>query len=252
MTAENEGSLWNRYHVSFHFLTKLCGSVPGDKEIVKKFVQSKMPPVKPVGGKDLEEIEQEVLDTLVEEELETSSLIFQRVALNGSTEKYPVLRAGTVRAHIKDCSTQLSTQFSGHIPAEGKQVDPDKDGEKKKSGKKGPTFRTRVLRGVYYDETKYWLPILSGGTVVTEPTGTYDKPVHVRTPKGQEVSALKRIEYIAPPSELCIMLKVLKGPGAVSRAELVQLFDYGGVHGYGGERSDGEGRYQATVELIES
>lgn len=252
MTVETESSLWNRYRVSFHFLTNLCGSVPGNKEIVKTFVTNKMPSVKPAGGKDLEEIEQEILDTLVEEEIEMNTLIFQRVALNGAAEKSPALRAGTVRAHIKDCSTQLSTQFSGHIPAEGKRDEPDKDGEKKKSGKKGPTFRTRVLRGVYYDETKYWLPILLPEGAATEPSGTYDKPVHVRTPKGQEVSALKRIEYIAPPSELCITLKVLKGPGAVSRAELVQLFEYGGCHGYGGERSDGEGRYQATVELIES
>jgi hypothetical protein len=38
---------------------------------------------------------------------------------------------------------------------------------------------------------------------------------------------------------------------SVSPGDLEKLFVYGGVHGYGGERGDGEGRYVATLTPLE-
>ena len=238
-------SLWNYYRVTFRFLTKLCASVPGNPELVKTYFAvkaakaAKLKTPLATGGQTFVAIEEEVLETLPDTEETMSALVFQRAALEGSSEKVLVQRVGTVRAHLKDCSRQLSAQFSEGIPAE--------KGTKAEELK--AKFSTRVLRGVYYDETKYWLPILQQGKPLTAPTGTYDKPVHVKGSRGEDRSALKCIEYVDPPSELRVDLKVLKG--SVSQDALVQLFDYGGCHGYGGERSDGEGRYTASVEPIE-
>jgi hypothetical protein len=40
------------------------------------------------------------------------------------------------------------------------------------------------------------------------------------------------------------------GKGVVSENELGALMEYGGTHGYGGERGDGEGRYAATFKRV--
>ena len=39
---------------------------------------------------------------------------------------------------------------------------------------------------------------------------------------------------------------------SVSETDLHHLFEYGGVHGYAGERGDGEGRYNYTIERVDA
>jgi len=139
-----------------------------------------------------------------------------------------VQRASTIKAHIKDCARVLSNQFISYIKGER-------------------AFSTRVINGVYPDKHTYWLPILRpDGSPVTEPDGTpRDKPIHVKGPRGT-MNAIKRFEYVEPPSVLEFTLNVLGR--SVSETDLHHLFEYGGTHGYGGERGDGEGRYE--YELI--
>ena len=43
---------------------------------------------------------------------------------------------------------------------------------------------------------------------------------------------------------------LIEGKPAISKADLESIFEYGGVHGYAGERGDGEGRYFATVQEV--
>jgi hypothetical protein len=219
--------LWRRYRVTWTFLTKLCASVPADPEIVQKWLETRQPRVKPAGAKSIEEINEEVLASVErgegEPDEEYSMLVFQRA--NGRL----VQRAATVKAHIKDCARVLSAQYIGRI-----------EGER--------SFSTRLTNGVYLDPARYWLPVTRlDGTPITEADGAYDKPIHVRGPRGQQQNALKRFEYILPPSVLMFDLLLLGK--SVSEADLIHVFTYGGVHGYAGERGDGEGRY--TFELAE-
>lgn len=219
--------LWRRYHVKWTFLTKLCASVPADPEIVQKWIESREPRVKPAGAKSIEEINEEVLASVErgegEPDTEYAMLVFQRS--NGGLAQ----RAATVKAHIKDCARVLSAQYIGRI-----------EGER--------AFSTRLTNGVYLDPAQYWLPIYrSNGSPVMAADGAYDKPIHVRGPRGQQQNALKRFEYILPPSVLAFDLLLLGK--SVSETDLVHVFSYGGVHGYAGERGDGEGRY--TFELAE-
>lgn len=216
-------SIWTIYRVRWEFLTRLCGSVPADPEIVKKWIEARAPRVKPAGAKSIQEINEEVLSTLSqqEEEPEFSMLTFQRQ--NGGL----VMRYGTVRAHLKDCARVLSAQYVGRIQGER-------------------AFSTRVINGVYLDEHAYWLPVMRpDGKPVRESDGFVDKAVHVRGPRGEPLNALKRVEYVDPPSAIEFTLKVLGK--SVTEDDLRILFEYGGVHGYAGERSDGEGRYDFTL-----
>jgi hypothetical protein len=219
--------LWTLYRVRWTFLTNLCASVPADPEIVKKWIEAREPRVKPAGALSIEEINEEVVASIARGEGEPDQsfamLVFQRH--NGVL----VMRAGTVRAHIKDCARVLSAQYIGRI-----------DNER--------AFSTRVVNAVYLDEATYWLPIRRvDGMLLRNADGAYDKPIHVKSARGT-FNALKRFEYVEPPSVLEFTLKVLGR--SVSETDLHHLFTYGGVHGYAGERGDGEGRYTYEIERL--
>jgi hypothetical protein len=206
--------------VQWTFLTKLCGSVPGSPDLVQKWLESRQPAVRPPGSKSIDEIQEEVFATLAEPVIEAppSLLVFQRV--NGGV----AMRAATVKAHAKDCARVLSAQFIGKIKGER-------------------SFATRVTNGLYHDERQYWIPILRpDGTPVADADDRKDKPIHARGPRGEPINALKTYEYVEP-ARMDFTLKVLGK--SVGPEDLEKLFEYGGTHGYGGERSDGEGRYVA-------
>src|SRR5262245_57864505 len=223
--ANSQTLVWTLYKVRLEFLTALCSSTPADPEVVAAWLAARQPRVKPAGALSIEEINEEVLASIERGEGEAdqsySMLVFQR---HGGAL---VMRAATMKAHLKDCARVLSAQFVGRIQGER-------------------AFSTRVINGVYLDERRYWLPIVRpDGAPITKADGTRDKAIHVRGPRGEPLSALQRFEYLDPPTVLEFTLKVLGR--SVSLTDLHHLFTYGGTHGYAGERSDGEGRYIYTL-----
>lgn len=223
-------SIWIEYDVTWNFLTYLCGQTPADPEIIKKWLEARQPLVKPPDAKSMEEINEEVMATIEQqEEQQFAKLVFQRV--NG----HMVMRAATVRAHIKDCARVLSAQYVGRIQGER-------------------AFSTRVINGVYLDERAYWIPVLSQdtGKVMTAIDGEKEKPVHAKGPRGQAINCLKCFEYVNN-ARMKFRLKVLGKPdsqGSVSERDLQILFQYGGTHGYGGERSEDGGRYLFEIKRL--
>jgi len=216
--------IWTRYLVRWEFITNLCGSVPGDPELVKPWLDARKPTVKPAGAKSIDEIQEEVAGTILEGEPEVkySYLVFQK--WDGAL----VVRASTIKSHLKDCAKVLSNQYIGRIKGER-------------------AFSTRVINGVYVDNAKYWIPILRpDGAKIVDADSERDKAIHVKGPMGQPMNALKRFQQIYP-ARLDFTLLVL-GKSA-SQQDLETLFLYGGQHGYAGERGDGEGRYTFQIEL---
>ena len=212
--------LWKLYRVRLDFVTSLCASVPANEDLVKSWLDARKPAVRPPQARGIDEIQEEVLGTLIataEDEQSKSLLVFQRV--DGKL----VERTATFRAHLKDCCRQVGVYYVGKIKGER-------------------AFSTRFIQCVYHDERQYWTPILqTDGTPFTEATGRRDKPVH--TWRGD--SSLKTIEYVEN-ARVEFRVKVL-GDG-VSERDLNTVFSYGAVHGYGGERGDGEGRYIFSIE----
>jgi hypothetical protein len=216
---------WTKYRVTWLGLSRLCSSVPADPEIVKAWIDARKPRVQPPGGLSLDEINEEVLASLAAETAERSGegalLVFQR------HQGQCVMRAGTIKAHLKDCGRRISA-LVGKV-----------EGEK--------AFSTKIINYVYPDETHYWVPVLRpDGEVVTKHDGEMDRPVTTRFG-----TALKRFEWIEP-WRLDFTLKVLTASGtpAIGLEDLEKLVMYGGVHGYAGERGNGEGKYIATVKEI--
>ena len=235
--------MWTKYKVRWDFLTKLCGSVPADPDLIQRWIEARQPKVRPPGGKSIDEIQEEVFDTLAqgEEEAPPTMLIFQRWPTINSVL---CMRAATIKAHCKDCARVLSAQYIGSIENER-------------------SFSTRIINGLYPDEAQYWIPVLRpDGTPVTAADGIREKAIHVKGPRGQ-MNALKSFEFIEP-ARMDFVVKVLTAkPNAtkgtkekakplpsVSLEDLKTLFEYGGVHGYAGERGDGEGKYTATIEEV--
>jgi hypothetical protein len=218
--------IWTKYRVSLNFITKLCASVPADSNLIQKWLETRQPKVKAPGGRSIDEINEEVLASLPEGEEAVSGLVFQRANWNGAGL---VVRAATIRAHMKDCSRIISSHYVGKI-----------EGER--------SFAVKVKNCVYHDETEYWLPILRpDGSKIMEADGTKEKAIHVTDARGRPMNALKLFEYVEP-SRVDFTIKVLGG--AVPLKDLETLFIYGGTHGYAGERSDGEGRYTFKIEEI--
>ncbi|MGH7377493.1 MAG: hypothetical protein ACREKK_08760 [Candidatus Methylomirabilales bacterium] len=217
--------LWKDYSVTWQFLGLLCGSVPQDPDLVRKWLESRRPKAKPPQARSLEDVQREVLETVAEPEVdpEISVVGFQR--FNGVL----VLRAGTIRSHLKEAARALSVHVVGKV-----------EGER--------SFGHRFQVCVYPPPEDYWLPIWKAGSeagigTVTEPDGWIEKPFSAMTARGP-ISAFKRFAYVERPW-LRFRLRVLGG--AVSLADLQSVMDYGGTHGYGGERGVGEGRYRATI-----
>jgi hypothetical protein len=239
-------SIWKEYDVRLEFLNELCGSVPGTDKLIEPWLNAQAPKVKPPGGRSISEIHEEVFATLPEQDgkeqkAKAAKLVFQRIP-NGDGKRILALRTATFRAHFKDCARTLSSLYVGKV-----------EGER--------SFSSRVVNGVYHDEKTPWTPITKAdGSYIYEDDPAIqrvDKPVHSTSPTGQPISALKDIEFVEGAS-VTFRLKVLQakpkgdkpGKPCVSHEDLETLFSYGAVHGYGGERSDGKGRYVVTITEV--
>jgi hypothetical protein len=213
--------LWETYRVRWDFITSLCSSVPANPDLIKAWLEARAPKVRPPNAKSIATIQEEVFNSIADPEdpdeiVAKNMLVFQR------NEGVLVMRAGTVRAHLKDCSRIISAEHVGTIKGER-------------------SFAHHLVNCTYLDEKQYWLPILSQetGKPFTKPDGIREKAIHLRG-RG---NALKAFEFVHG-ARLEFTLKVLSGN--VHKEDLETVFQYGGVHGYAGERGDGEGQYTYT------
>lgn len=197
--------------MTWKFKEKLCGSVPQSRELIRPWLEARAPKVKPVDAIPLDELEEEVANSIQETE-ERVTLGFQH------DESGLYVRAGTIRAHIKDCSNQIK----------------DLVGIK--------ALRSKVANRVYIEPYKVYL--YRGDEIVKEEDGEEERPVHAITSKGP-ITALKRIRYVEKPV-LRFRLLLLENK-EVTEEVLRAIFEYGAIHGYGGERGMGEGQYEYKI-----
>lgn len=231
----NSEGMWKPCKVTLHFVGKLCGSVPANEDVVKSWLEARKPGVKPPSGKSITEVAEEVINRIPdinEENLELekrSTIVFEQV--DGKL----VLRAATVRSHLKDSVNQVQNQFVGRIKGER-------------------NFTTRIKNGLYIgggyrDESgTEVLFIMKDGKPVTKPDGFQERMVHAKSPSGP-VNALKRFAYVLRPT---VQFTAYLLGNSVTSEDLGMILKYGATHGYGGERSMQEGQYTYRVEVGEA
>jgi len=210
--------MWKKFKISLKFENRLCASVPQCKELVRPWLEARAAKKMPDAGPDLDEMEKEVIETIdLDEEVEKTTLNFQR------DDKGLFVRGGTFKAHLKDCANQV------------------KDVLKIKA------LRAKVANKVYIDEYRIYLR--NGGSgILQESHGAFDQPVHVMTAMGPR-NALKNINYVKNAS-MEFTLKILSPDKEVTPDIVEKILEYGAVHGYGGERGMGEGRYSFTIKEL--
>lgn len=208
--------MWKVFDVSLMFEGRLCGSVPLSKELIRPWLESRMPNTKPDDARPIDEIEEEVIATIQETE-ERTTLGFQQ------DENGLYVRAGTIKAHIKDCANQV------------------KDVLKIKA------LRSKVANKVFIEPDPVYI-LRANGEHIKDVDGEFERAVHVMTAQGPR-NALKRIRYIEQPI-LRFTVRLLEDK-EVTPDVLLDIFKYGAVHGYGGERGMGEGRYSYSFNSEE-
>lgn len=221
--------MYDYFEVTFNFTGRLCGSVPLSKDLVPAWLEARKPKTKPEDARPMDdlvdevnksiEIQQEGLDEEeIQKIIEKTTLGFQ-----ADSEGFLVVRMGTIKAHLKDCANQIKEALG--LTA----------------------LKAKVANFVYLVD--YFNHILKDGKKIQESDNTYEQPVHafVRS-KGavEKINALKVIHYVVNPT-IKFRLMVMKND-KMSIGILIKILEYGGIHGYGGERSLGEGRYTASIK----
>ncbi len=232
----NDSNIWIPYKVTLTFIGRLCGSVPASENVIAGWLESRKPSAKPPAGKTMSQINEEVINRLPDMEKENaeiqkrSTVIFERV------EGRLAVRAATIRAHLKDCTSQVQNQLVGRLKGER-------------------NFTTRVKNGLYIgggfrDESgTEMLFITKEGKPITEGDGFQERMVHASSPQGP-INALKQFEYVIKP-QLTFNVFLL-GESVKIDPDLIKILQYGATHGYGGERSMQEGQYAFEIEEVKS
>lgn len=209
-----EEPMWRKFQVTMNFENRLCGSVPQSKKIVKLWLDARKPAKKPDDAIPIEELEKEVNDSIADTE-ERTMLSFQK------DEAGLWLRGGTIKAHLKDCANQIK-DFAGI-----------------------KVFRSKVANFVYVEE--YKVHIQRNGSIIKETDDSFEQPVHVMTAMGPR-NALKIINFVEKPTLIFKLLIMQNKEVDIEAVE--KVFKYGAIHGYGGERGMGEGRYSFSIKAI--
>jgi hypothetical protein len=238
-------NIWQKYTIQWTFATEIYGSFPASREILTPYVQKKIKDgaITPTDIKltetgridvrretmSIEEIQElklkEALETLPEEEqeqteIEKRTLVFRRI------EGHFAVHGGTIRSHLKECARLLASLV---LP-------------KRVEGLR--SLNVRATNGLYIAED--WIPLLRDGQPIREPELQREFFVRATNPRtGAPLSSIKLCEGLRP--NITLSFTLLNLGNTVSEQELDAIMSYGGIHGYGQERSRGYGRYLFEV-----
>ena len=211
--------MWKFSEVELRFTTPFAASVPKNPKDIEAMLVARAPSDAELRRRKEAGEEITPLDELAEqvaEEVEATEEVQRGHATFKRDEKGLYYEARCVRAHIKDCANQLQGLLG--IKA----------------------LKSKVANRVYVKPERIYLD-------KQEPDGNEVRIVHTITPKGPR-SSLKTIDYVDKPT-LKFKLKVLD-EGVIDRDILEAIFEYGGEHGMGQERSQDWGKYE-LVKLEE-
>ena len=203
--------MWKKYQVELRFTTPFASSTPKNPKDIEAMLEARMPTKAPPDPVSIPELASQIAEEVeATEEVERGYATFKR---DGRGLYY---EARCVRAHIKDCANALQKFLD--IRA----------------------LKSKVSQRVYVEPEKLYLG-------KTEPDSSEIRIVHAMTMKGPR-SSLKTIDYVND-AKLAFILKVLDD-GVVTEELLKAIFEYGGTHGMGQERSQQWGQYE-VVKLEE-
>ena len=206
--------MWKKYRVELQFTGPFAASTPKDPQEIEAMLEHRAPSdaevVRRVRAgevlKTLSDLAEEVAEEVEAQPGEKGWATFKR------DEKGLYYEGRCVRAHLKDCANVLQKTLG--IKA----------------------LKSKVANRVYVFPERLYLGKM-------EPDGRELRMVHVIVKQGPR-STLKFVDYVMQP-RLAFTLKVLDD-GEIGRDVIEALFEYGGVHGMGQERSQQWGQYEVV------
>jgi hypothetical protein len=197
--------------VQLQFTTPFASSTPKNPKDIEAMLEARMPSKPPESAMPVPELAEQIAGEVeATEEVERGYATFKR------DDNGLYYEARCIRAHIKDCANQLQGILG--IKA----------------------LKAKVANKVYVEPAKIYLG-------KSEPDGSEVRIIHAMTMKGPR-SSLKTIDYVMD-AKLNFTLRVLED-GVIDRDILEAIFEYGGTHGIGQERSQDWGKYE-LVKLEE-
>jgi hypothetical protein len=201
--------LWKYYQVKLQFQGPFAAAIPADPKEIRAMLENRMPANQPDNALPIDELAEQAASEVGvgpdgDEEARPGHSTFKR------DEKGLYYEGRCVRGHLKDCASQVAFSFP-HIN----------------------TFRARVANATYVITDKIYLG-------KAEIDGTEQRFIQIMTQQGPR-STYKFIDYVMDPA-MTFTLKLLNN-GVILEEHLRAIFEYGGTHGMGQERSQGWGRY---------
>jgi hypothetical protein len=205
--------MWKRYAVELRFTTPFASSTPKNPRDIEAMLIARAP--SDAGLQKRKDAGEEIVPLdepgeQVAEEVKASEEVERGYATFKRDDKGLYYEARCVKAHIKDCANQLQ----GFLETKA--------------------LKSKVANRVYVEPAKIYLG-------KSEPDGSEVRIVHAMTMKGPR-SSLKTIDFIDSPV-LKFQLKLLDD-GIIDEEILKAIFEYGGEHGMGQERSQDWGKYK--------
>ena len=196
--------MWKQYEVRLQIEGRFAAALPKTQEEVQQMLEHRMPTKAPDNPVPIDQLAEQITEE-VGVEPEFGWATFKR---NSDGLYY---EGRCVRGHIKDCAQQISSFF------------PDTR-----------AFKAKVANKVYVETD-----IIPLGK--QQPDGSEQRFIQIMTRQGPR-STYKFIDYVENPL-LTFYLRVLDD-GVITEEMLIAIFEYGGMHGLGQERSQGWGRYR--------
>ncbi len=230
------------YHVHVKFDTEILGTAPADPDVYtdfivsKKFAAAKALDKKGMLSQETKKAIAEEKDELTREEIEAlpedaekGITVFRRHPLNKSLVLPDYMWRGFLKA---------ASQSTG-------------DANGKTWGMAG-----KIDRFVFITDASgrpmRWVPLLRDGAEITEPDGTFSRPLRAETQQGPRVT-LAKSELLEAGIESDFYITVL--PLGFEKAQLgietlTKWLEFGMYSGCGQFRNGGYGRFTATIEPI--
>ncbi len=215
--------MWNRYEVELRMTGYFAASLPRTREEIEKMLLNRIPTKIPEDFIPLDVLADEVAEkvgTTEETEEEEVKYGWATFPWNDDGLYY---EGRCVRGHLKDCANQVKDVIKPEVRA----------------------LKAKVANKVYVMTDI--IPLMVNGAQVKEITGTVQRFVQVMTRQGPR-STIKYVDYLEKPV-LTFRLNVLDD-GIITSDILNFIFEYGGIHGMGQERSQGWGRYTFTIRKL--
>ena len=208
--------MWLQYRVVLDVEGPFAASLPKDPDAIRSMLEHRMPTRNPEDAIPIDELTEQVAAAVATDD-QPDEDILPGASTFPSDDKGLYYEGRCVRGHLKDCALQIAGFF---------------DGPKERAGVI-KNFRAKFVNRVYCITDKIYVG-------ATEVAGTQERFIQVMTRQGPR-SSIKYIDWVESPT-LEFTIKLLNDD-VITEEHLKAVFEYGGTHGMGGERSQGWGRY---------